>query len=122
MLDPKPSHTTSDASDPVPQSTMPLPVQAMVAVKRPRPKTAMKMTIVKVHLAKRTTRTIVKVPNAQMTTRTRTIVKVPNAQMTTRTTTTTKKKHQKAPPPWLPPPLLLLSSLPLFSDQIENRV
>lgn len=115
MLDPKPSHTTSDASDPVPQSTMPLPVQAMVAVKRLRPKTAMKMTIVKVHLAKSLktslTTTIVKVPNAQMTTKT-----------TRKTTTTTKKKHQKAPPPWLPPPLLLLSSLPLSSDQIENRV
>ena len=115
MLDPKPSHTTSDASDPVPQSTMPLPVQAMVAVKRPRPKTAMKMTIVKVHLAKRTTRTIVKVPNAQMTTKT-------TRKTTRKTTTTTKKKHQIAPPPWLPPPLLLLSSLPLSSDQIENRV
>ena len=111
MLDPKPSHTTSDASDPVPQSTMPLPVQAMVAVKRPRPKTAMMMTIVKVHLAK-----------SLKTAMTTTIVKVPNAQMTTRRTTTTKKKHQIAPPPWLPPPLLLLSSLPLSSDQIENRV
>jgi hypothetical protein len=84
----------------------------MVAVRRPRPK-KMKMTIVKVHLAKRTLKTtlettIVKVPNAQMTTRKK-------ATTTTRTTTK-KKKHQKAPPPWLPPPLLLLSSLPLSSD------
>ena len=119
MLDPKPSHTTSDASDPVPQSTMPLPVQAMVAVKRPRPKTAMMMTIVKVHLAKSLktamTTTIVKVPNAQMTTKT-------TRKTTRKTTTTTKKKHQIALPPWLPPPLLLLSSLPLSSDHIENRV
>ena len=98
---------------------MPLPVQAMVAVKRLRPKTAMKMRIVKVHLAKSLktamTTTIVKVPNAQMTTKT-------TRKTTRKTTTTTKKKHQIALPPWLPPPLLLLSSLPLFSDQIENRV
>ena len=116
MLAPKPSHTTSDASDPVPQSTMPLPAQAMVAVLRPRPKT----TIVKVQNVKKMMMRIAKVLNVKTTTKTK-IAKVQNAQMTTKTTTT-KKKYQRAPPPWLPPPLLLLLSQPLCSDQIENRV
>ena len=125
MLAPKPSHTTSDASDPVPLSTMPLLAQAMVAVLRPRRKMAT-MTIVKVPLVKKTMKTkIAKVPNATMTMKTK-IAKVPNAQMMTkRTRTMTKtmtKKYQTTPPPWLPPPLLLSSSLPLSSDQIENRV
>lgn len=81
MLAPKPSHTTSDASDPVPQSTMPLLAQAIVAVLRPRPKTAMKTRIAKVLNVKTTTKTK--------------IAKVQNAQMTT----TTTKKYQRAPPP-----------------------
>ena len=112
MLAPIPSHTTSDASDPVPQSTMPLLAQAIVAVLRPRPK---KTTIVKVQNVKKMKTRIAKAQNVKTTTKTK-IAKVQNAQMTT------KKKYQKAPPPWLPPPLLLLLSLPLCSDQIENRV
>ena len=111
MLAPKPSHTTSDASDPVPQSTMPLLAQAIVAVLRPRPK----KTIVKVQNVKKMKTRIAKAQNVKTTMKTK-IAKVQNAQMTT------MKKYQKAPPPWLPPPLLLLLSLPLCSDQIENRV
>jgi len=121
MLAPKPSHTTSDASDPVPLSTMPLLAQAMVAVLRPRRK---KTTIVKVPLVKMTMKTKnAKVPLVKMTMKTK-IAKVPNAQMMTKRTRTMTmtKKYQTAPPPWLPPPLLLSSSLPLSSDQIENRV